>query len=73
MDCESFIMMLGVCDRPTAKLVAREVNALNKIVANAKTEAIDDFSEYLKKNFRIGVNTIDEVVKSFKEEYVYGN
>lgn len=30
--------------------------------------AVDDFVKYLKKNFRIGVNTIDDVVKNFKEQ-----
>lgn len=30
-------------------------------------QAIDKFAKYLKKNFRIGVNTIDEVVKEFKD------
>lgn len=30
-------------------------------------EVIDKFAEYIKKNFRIGVNTIDEIVKEFKE------
>ena len=33
-----------------------------------KSDVIDDFADYLKKNFRIGVNTIDEVVKSYKEQ-----
>lgn len=28
---------------------------------------IGEFVKYLKKNFRIGVNTIDDVVKEFKD------
>lgn len=41
---------------------------IQKAYEQGKSDAIDDFADYLKKNFRIGVNTIDEVVKNYKEQ-----
>lgn len=32
------------------------------------SDAVEEFADYLKKHFRIGVNTIDDVVKEYKEQ-----
>lgn len=33
-----------------------------------RVDVIDEVADYIKKHFRIGVNTIDDVVKEFKDQ-----
>lgn len=33
-----------------------------------RAEVIEEFANYLKKNFKIGINTVGEVAREFKEQ-----
>jgi len=32
------------------------------------TEGVDGFADYVRKNFRIGINTIEELAEEFKKK-----
>lgn len=64
-----FETVIAKCDGCKYEEECREMppcilDAYNK----GRADIIDELADYIKKHFRIGVNTIDDVVKEFKEQ-----
>lgn len=67
-DCNGCTYYNKKCNLPKYRGCSNR-HIVDEIYQQGGTDAIDEFDKYLKKNFKIGINTIDDVVKEFKEQW----